>query len=145
MSSKKLFLSFISSYLIFFLLFNFLLSLFFFWFFFHILLMSYIITLFISITLFYGTNNFMQNILHVWSKYGEYSIEYCQSRITLLWILIMLWSILYFFPSLWFHPSVLFPSNLYCANFRRTWWVDRGRVWSMRQRRTSFTLFYFIN
>ena len=51
------------------------------------------ITLFRSITMFYGTDSIMWNILHSQYECGEYSIEYCQSHITLLWI----W-ILYMFP-----------------------------------------------
>ena len=43
-----------------------------------------------SITRFCWTSNILQNILHIQSECGEYSIEYCQSHITLLWIWIML-------------------------------------------------------
>ena len=61
----------------------------------HPLFSAYIvITLFISITVFWGTNNISRNIsyvFHIQSKYEEYSLEYCQPRRTLLWIWITLW------------------------------------------------------
>ena len=42
----------------------------------------------------YGTDNFSQDILgnfHIQIECGEYSVEYCQSHGTLLWISMMLW------------------------------------------------------
>ena len=48
------------------------------------------ITLFTSITLFCGTDSTPQNILHIQIEGGKYSVEYCQSHRTLLWIWIML-------------------------------------------------------
>ena len=42
------------------------------------------ITLFISIKMFSGTNNVMQNVPHIQTECGEYSAKYCQSHITLL-------------------------------------------------------------
>ena len=35
---------------------------------------------------FYGTDNIMQNIPHIHIECEEYSMEYCQSCITLLWL-----------------------------------------------------------
>ena len=51
----------------------------------------HIITLFISITMLCGSDNFSKNILHIHIECGENSMEYCQSQRTLLWIWIMLW------------------------------------------------------
>ena len=48
------------------------------------------ITLFRSITMFCGIDSIMWNIFHIQFEYEEYSIEYCQSHITLLWIWTML-------------------------------------------------------
>jgi hypothetical protein len=48
------------------------------------------ITLFRATTLFCRIDNIMWNILHIQTEYGEYYVEYCQSRITLLWFWIML-------------------------------------------------------
>ena len=44
------------------------------------------ITLFTSITMFYGTNNISLDILHIQSNCGEYPMKHCQSHRTLLWI-----------------------------------------------------------
>ena len=52
------------------------------------------ITLFNFITLFCGSENILQDIPHIQTKYEKYSIEYCQSHITLLWIWIMLYKLL---------------------------------------------------
>ena len=49
------------------------------------------ITLLKFIIVLCGTDNIQQNIPHIQSEFGKYSIEYCQSRTTLLWISIMLW------------------------------------------------------
>jgi hypothetical protein len=49
-------------------------------------------TLFRSITMFCGTDNIPQAILHIQTKYEVYSIKYCQSHVTLLWTWIMLCS-----------------------------------------------------
>ena len=40
--------------------------------------------------MFCVTDNILLNILHIQFEYGEYSIKYCQSHKTLLWIWIML-------------------------------------------------------
>ena len=53
-------------------------------------LVKCLITIFRSITLFCGTNSNPRNIFHIQIECEEYSIEYCQSHITLLWIWIML-------------------------------------------------------
>ena len=53
------------------------------------------ITLFRSIIMFYGTDIILQNILHIHIECRKYSMEYCQSHITLLWIWIILWPLLY--------------------------------------------------
>ena len=43
-----------------------------------------LIILFKAITVFYGIDNIQQRILHISTECGEYFVEYCQSRITLL-------------------------------------------------------------
>ena len=50
------------------------------------------ITLFTSITMLCGTNNIPQKIPHIERERGKYSMEYCYSHITMLWIWIMLWN-----------------------------------------------------
>ena len=53
-------------------------------------LVKCLITIFRSITLLCGTNSNPRNSFHIQIECEEYSIEYCQSHITLLWIWIML-------------------------------------------------------
>jgi hypothetical protein len=45
-----------------------------------------LITLFISITMFRGTRNILWNIPHIQYECEKYSVKYCQSHKTLLWI-----------------------------------------------------------
>jgi hypothetical protein len=67
---------------------------------------SRFITLFKSITMLCGTDNILQNIYHIQSECGEYSIEYCQFHRTLLSIGIMLcWLV----SSLWLKRVLLHP------------------------------------
>ena len=63
-----------------------------------------VITLFKFTTMFCGIDSIPRNILgyvpysyQMWERYWEYSVKYCQSNKTLLWIWIMLW--------LWVGPS----------------------------------------
>ena len=49
------------------------------------------ITLFRSIIVFCGTESTPRSISHFQFAYREYSVKYCPSHITLLWIWIMLW------------------------------------------------------
>ena len=44
------------------------------------------ITLFITITMFCGTDSILQNIPHIWIECEKYFAKYCQSHRTLLWI-----------------------------------------------------------
>ena len=72
------------------------------------------ITLFRSITLLRGIDGIPGNIPCNSQpiEYGEYSLKYCQSRRTLLWIWIMLWTLLLFFQEFHIHaislPTCLF-------------------------------------
>ena len=45
-----------------------------------------VITLFKAITVFYGTDNILQNINHIETKCEEYFVNLCQSDKTLLWL-----------------------------------------------------------
>ena len=49
------------------------------------------ITLFRFITMVCGTDNILQNILHIQFECGEYFAKYCQSHITLVQIWMMSW------------------------------------------------------
>ena len=90
------------------------------------------ITLFRSITMFYGTDNIVGNIPHMHSEYEEHYREYYQSHGTLLWIWII-WCCNLLIINSWLYTwKPTKDGHRRSSDWGECFWHNRLRSWCLQ-------------